>query len=449
MGKDSYMAQLPTQSQFGDYSEWPGRDVLDAGGQRLGAVREIYLDRETGRPEWVLVDVADGDARFVPLADANVEAWSIKVAHTAEKIKSAPGIGAEPRIDQSEERRLYAHYGLGYVEGDSGNDLRADDPPAPSGWGQKEEPSWQANTGKSPARESSTADTASWSTAAEPSNDAPPPAEPPSPAEIESAQIPDEPPAATDRGSLYETAPFGAVAPKDEPVADEPPAGEADTTATDEPALGTADTADEPGLAADDEPAPGATDAPTDDATADLPPADTAALGAVDAPPLFAEPAEEPPVGATDDRSPFSSDSAADALSPHAAPPADVLPEPVVVPDVTDPADLADPGAAPLDEPPLGTLDSPPADVPAALDSLAVDPATAPLPPVTADEPVSADTPPGTASIPKQPLGAAPPIVDEQGAPGGALERVKRDPKKVALAAVGAAVLFFIIRRLR
>ena len=119
------MAQLPTQSQFGDYSDWPGRDVLDSGGQRLGGVREIYLDRETGRPEWVLVDVTDSEARFVPLANADVESWSIRVAHDAEKIRSAPGIGAEPRIDQSEERRLYAHYGLGYSEIDRGSEKPA------------------------------------------------------------------------------------------------------------------------------------------------------------------------------------------------------------------------------------------------------------------------------------------------------------------------------------
>ena len=131
-GQSLSMAQLPTQSQFGDYSDWPGRDVLDSGGQRLGGVREIYLDRETGRPEWVLVDVTDSEARFVPLANADVESWSIRVAHDAEKIRSAPGIGAEPRIDQSEERRLYAHYGLGYSEIDRGSE---EAPPAPTGWG--------------------------------------------------------------------------------------------------------------------------------------------------------------------------------------------------------------------------------------------------------------------------------------------------------------------------
>src|SRR3954471_23069512 len=123
------MAQLPSQSSFGDYAEWPGRDVLDSGGERLGGVREIYLDRETGRPEWVLVDVDGAEARFVPLADAAVGDASIRVAHAATTIRNAPGIGTEPRIDQSEERRLYAHYGLGYTEDFSGSGLPSDGPP--------------------------------------------------------------------------------------------------------------------------------------------------------------------------------------------------------------------------------------------------------------------------------------------------------------------------------
>jgi hypothetical protein len=161
------MAQLPSQSQFGDYGEWPGRDVLDSGGERLGGVREIYLDRETGRPEWVLVDVFDDEARFVPLADASVESSRIRVAHSADAIRSAPGIGSEPRIDQSEERRLYDHYGLGYSETDSGSGLPESEP---------QESSWSAAAEEG-----------------EPSNLAPAPAE-----EIEEAEIPEPPAAAED-----------------------------------------------------------------------------------------------------------------------------------------------------------------------------------------------------------------------------------------------------------
>ena len=248
------MAQLPTQSQFGDYGEWPGRDVLDSGGQRLGGVREIYLDRETGRPEWVLVEVEGGDARFVPLADAAVESTTIRVAHSADVIRDAPGIGAEPRIDQSEEERLYAYYGLGYSAEESGSGLPAEEPvPEP-------EPP-----------------TSSWSDVAATNEAPPPPAEPPSPEEIERAEIP-EPPATTDRASEPYPSPVDdtpATAPGEDVVATDP--GD-DDDAPDDDALATS---------------------PGDEARVvspgDEPPADLSAVTPVAEPVLPPPPAATPP----------------------------------------------------------------------------------------------------------------------------------------------------------
>jgi hypothetical protein len=195
------MTQLPDESLFGDYGEWPGRDVLDSGGERLGGVREIYLDRETGQPEWVLVDVDGGEARFVPLADAAVESTAIRVAHAATVIRDAPGIGSEPRIDQSEERRLYAHYGLGYSEADSGSGLPTDDPPT-----------MEHQAAPPAAPYDDTNGTTSWSDVApSDTHDAPPPAEPPSPVEMERPETP-EPPAIP----LVPTS--GAPEPEEEPA---------------------------------------------------------------------------------------------------------------------------------------------------------------------------------------------------------------------------------------
>src|SRR3954471_6620558 len=128
------MADLPTERQFGDYGTWPGRDVLDPDGERLGAVREIYLDRETHQPEWVLVDVNGGDQRFIPLADAAIDDAAIRVAHRRDAVAAAPGIGAEPRIDPEQERRLYAHYGVPYTDEQSSTVLPQTEtqPAAPS-----------------------------------------------------------------------------------------------------------------------------------------------------------------------------------------------------------------------------------------------------------------------------------------------------------------------------
>lgn len=120
------MSELPHERLFGDYGDWPGRDVLDSGGDRLGGVREIYLDRETGRPEWVLVEVEDDQPRFVPLADASVESSSIRVAHPASVVRAAPTIGPEAHIDNAQERRLYEHYGIDYSEEASDSGLPAD-----------------------------------------------------------------------------------------------------------------------------------------------------------------------------------------------------------------------------------------------------------------------------------------------------------------------------------
>ena len=107
-------AEPPTQSQLGDYSEWPGRDVLDSGGERLGGVREIYLDRETGRPG-MGARRRRGDSRpgSSPFADAEVESSTIRVALSATGSASA---GHRRRTTDRPVRgaRLYAHYGIGY-----------------------------------------------------------------------------------------------------------------------------------------------------------------------------------------------------------------------------------------------------------------------------------------------------------------------------------------------
>jgi hypothetical protein len=114
------MAELPTQRDFEDFSAWPGRDVLDPGGERLGAVELIFLDEATDVPEWVLVRLEDDDATaFVPLAGASVEERSIRVEQDREKVAAAPRLDAGETLTVSECRRLYEHYGLAYSEEES------------------------------------------------------------------------------------------------------------------------------------------------------------------------------------------------------------------------------------------------------------------------------------------------------------------------------------------
>ena len=51
-----------------------GKDVYDEAGQKIGSASEVYLDDETGQPEWVTVRTGMFGTKesFVPIRDANL-----------------------------------------------------------------------------------------------------------------------------------------------------------------------------------------------------------------------------------------------------------------------------------------------------------------------------------------------------------------------------------------
>jgi hypothetical protein len=112
------MAELPTQRDFEDFSAWPGRDVVDTDGNRIGAVELIFLDEATGAPEWVLVTLEDGEA-FAPLAGAMVGERSIRVEQRAARVADAPRVDHGETLSVADEQRLYEHYGLEYSRDES------------------------------------------------------------------------------------------------------------------------------------------------------------------------------------------------------------------------------------------------------------------------------------------------------------------------------------------
>ena len=52
--------------------EWRGRTAVDADGEKLGKIEQIYLDGETRRPEWALIHTGmfGGKSSFMPLEGA-------------------------------------------------------------------------------------------------------------------------------------------------------------------------------------------------------------------------------------------------------------------------------------------------------------------------------------------------------------------------------------------
>jgi uncharacterized protein (TIGR02271 family) len=92
--------------------------MVDRAGDKLGTIDAIYLDDETGQPEWATVTSGLFTAKtaFVPLAQAQDIGDSVQVPHDKQQVKTAPSMEADGQLSQDEEAELYRHYGLDYSE---------------------------------------------------------------------------------------------------------------------------------------------------------------------------------------------------------------------------------------------------------------------------------------------------------------------------------------------
>ena len=99
--------------------------VTDQDGSKIGKVGQIYLDDQTGQPEWVTVSTGlfGSSESFVPLAKAELSGTEIRVPYGKDQIKGAPRVDADGDLTQDQEAELYAHYGLGYTEATSDSGL--------------------------------------------------------------------------------------------------------------------------------------------------------------------------------------------------------------------------------------------------------------------------------------------------------------------------------------
>jgi uncharacterized protein (TIGR02271 family) len=125
-----------TPPEMSEVYSWRGRDVVGSDGEKIGSLKEIYLDEQTGQPEWAIVNTGmlGTKSNFVPLAGAKPSGEDVQVQFTKEQVKDAPGVTDDGELSQSEEAKLYRHYGLEYSEtrsdtglptGDSGTKGRA------------------------------------------------------------------------------------------------------------------------------------------------------------------------------------------------------------------------------------------------------------------------------------------------------------------------------------
>jgi uncharacterized protein (TIGR02271 family) len=95
---------------------WEGRTLLDRDGSPIGSIDAIYLDDQTGQPEWALVNTGlfGTKSSFVPLAQATQTGEEIHVPYDKRLVKDAPRVDPDGHLSEAEERQLWRHYGLDY-----------------------------------------------------------------------------------------------------------------------------------------------------------------------------------------------------------------------------------------------------------------------------------------------------------------------------------------------
>jgi PRC-barrel domain len=99
---------------------WPGLTVLDRDGDTVGRITHIYLDRESGQPEWALVAMPERGRVFVPLSGASAADDRVRVLVTKVTVREAPAVASGRELTQQDETRLYRHYGVADSAADHG-----------------------------------------------------------------------------------------------------------------------------------------------------------------------------------------------------------------------------------------------------------------------------------------------------------------------------------------
>ncbi|MDQ0031619.1 hypothetical protein [Arthrobacter bambusae] len=92
-----------------------GGIVVDAAGQKIGSVEQIFTSGDSGDPAFVTVRTGlfGMSESFAPLSGASLEDSVIRVAFAKDKVKNGPRIESDRGvITEAQEQELYSYYGL-------------------------------------------------------------------------------------------------------------------------------------------------------------------------------------------------------------------------------------------------------------------------------------------------------------------------------------------------
>jgi uncharacterized protein (TIGR02271 family) len=103
--------------QMTEAYEWQGRTVVGSDGEKIGNVKDVYVDHATGKPEWATVSggLFGMKSHFVPLAGATPTGEDVQVPVSKDQVTAAPAVDPDGELSEQEEQRLFEHYSVPYT----------------------------------------------------------------------------------------------------------------------------------------------------------------------------------------------------------------------------------------------------------------------------------------------------------------------------------------------
>ena len=90
-----------------------GATATDVNGDKIGTIGQVYLNDDTGQPEWATVKTGLFGTKesLVPLYNGQASQGELRLAVTKQQVKDAPSIDADDEhLDGSEVDSLYRYY---------------------------------------------------------------------------------------------------------------------------------------------------------------------------------------------------------------------------------------------------------------------------------------------------------------------------------------------------
>jgi len=96
-----------------DPPDYIHRAAVDAEGNRIGKISQMFLDEQTGQPQWVLVETGLFGTRqsFAPIRGSRLDGELVVLAVSKDQVKDAPNVESGEKLGDSEQEALRQYYG--------------------------------------------------------------------------------------------------------------------------------------------------------------------------------------------------------------------------------------------------------------------------------------------------------------------------------------------------